>query len=332
MEDIFKILYETVSEGREAVLVSIIASSGSTPRGEGAKMIVFDDGTIKGTVGGGRVEYLCIQKAAEAAKGRGPFSASYDLSVKDVADVGMICGGNVEVCFRLFTKEDIKLLEFILEKAEKNDNARLVTAVSENRVEIGTYDSENGLMFIDGISGETAQKHMNDKHSFKEGNVTIFMEPLSENGRVYIFGAGHVSRQLAPLLKKLDFKVTVLEEREVPEDAFDKDMDLVKCVFADIGKYVEITENDYVVVMTSGHSADFEVLEQTLRKRPSYAGVIGSRNKAAYTKQRLIEAGVDEDMVSSLHTPIGLAIKAATPAEIAVSVAAELIMHRAENR
>lgn len=331
MENIFKELYDTINSGKEAVLVSIIASSGSTPRGEGARMLVFDDGTIKGTIGGGRVEYLCIQKALEAARDKGWCSAAYDLGVKDTADVGMICGGNVEVCFRLFAKGDKALLEAILE-AQKDPEARLVTAASGNGVDIGLYDPENGVKFIDGLTDDTAREHMNDKHSFKNGDMTVFMEPLAERGKVYIFGAGHVSRELAPLLKRLDFSVTVFEERKVPEGAFSSDIDLVKCTFTDLEKYVTITENDYVVVMTSGHSADYEVLEQALRKRPSYAGVIGSKNKAAYTKQRLLDAGVDRDMVESLHTPIGLAIKAATPAEIAVSVAAELIMHRTEHR
>lgn len=329
MEDIFRGLYETVSRGEEAVLVSIISSSGSTPRGEGARMIVFGDGTIKGTIGGGRVEYLCIQKANEAFS-RKAFSAAYDLSTKDVADVGMICGGNVEVCFRLFTKEDEKLLDFIISEQDKIADARLITAVSDNVVQIGTYDAENGVMFVDGITENQAKEHMNDRHSFNIGDMTVFMEPIAQKGTVYIFGAGHVSRELAPLLKKIDFRVKVIEEREVPEEAFGNEIDLVKCAFADFEKYVKITENDYVVVMTSGHAADFEVLEQALRRRPSYAGVIGSRNKAAYTKQRLLDAGIDDDVINSLHTPIGLAIKAATPAEIAVSIAAELIMHRAE--
>ena len=332
MENLFEILYDTIREKKEAVLVSVIASSGSTPRGEGARMLVFDDGSIRGTIGGGRVEYLCIQRAAVVLKEKKPFSAAYDLSVRDIADVGMICGGNVEVCFRLFTGEDEKLLEHIISSEREYEDARLVTAVSDRGVDIGTYDHDRGVMFVEGLSENAAREHINDRHSFKTGDMTVFMEPLSRRGRVYIFGAGHVSRQLAPLLKKLDFRVTVLEERDISGDAFEKDTDIIKCPFAEAGKYVKITKDDYVVVMTSGHTADFEVLEQTLKNRPSYAGVIGSRSKAAYTKQRLLEAGIDAETVESLHTPIGLSIKAETPAEIAVSVAAELIMHRAEHR
>ena len=86
-----------------------------------------------------------------------------------------------------------------------------------------------------------------------------------------------------------------------------------------------MNENDYAVVMTSGHIADYTVLEQVLRKKLSYVGVIGSRTKVAITRQKLIAAGVDEKKIDELHTPIGLAIKAVTPAEIAISIAAELI-------
>ena len=335
MEDLFKILYDTVRAKKEAVLVSVIASSGSTPRGEGARMLVFEDGAIKGTIGGGRVEYLCIGRAMDIFAGKGCVSSSYDLSEKDIADVGMICGGNVEVCFRLFGPGDEDTLRLILDTGEKYHDARLVTAVSEKGVSVGTWDGENGVRLVEGLDEGTAREHINDRHSFKAGEngaLTVYMEPMSQRGRVYIFGGGHVSRALAPLLQRLDFRVTVLEERDIPEDAFSSDTDIIKCAYTEAGKYVKITNDDYVVVMTSGHAADYEILEQTLRSRPSYAGVIGSRRKAEYTRQRLLEAGVDEDMVAALHTPIGLAIKAETPAEIAVSVAAELIMHRAEHR
>ena len=331
IEEMLKILYDTVRDGGKAVLVSVMASSGSTPRGEGARMAVFPDGRIIGTVGGGRVEYLCAQKAAEALSGKGGVSAFYDLSPSDIYDTGMICGGKVEVCFRLFAPDDAGLLKTILASAERKDS-RLITAVGAENVWIGLYDEENGVRFVPGLDGKTAAEHIDDRHSFETGGLTVFMEPLREKGRVYIFRGGHVCRELAPLLKRLEFSVTVLEERDVPEDAFYDGTRPVKCDFHDIGKTVDITPDDYVVVMTSGHAADYEILEQALRKNPSYAGVIGSRSKAAHTRQRLLEAGVDRDAVEALHTPIGLAIMAATPAEIAVSVSAELIEHRAKNR
>lgn len=329
MEKIFKSIYETLLKGQDVMLASIISSSGSTPRGQGAKMLVFEDGSTEGTIGGGRVEYLCTLKAAEALKRKCSFVAAYDLSNKDVADVGMICGGNVEVCFKYFSSKDLELVRHINSLIKKQETSWLITRAGKSSVDIGVYDSINGVMFIDSITD--IQKWTECRYAFEHDGSTLFIEPLIKKGHVYIFGAGHVSRELAPLLSHLDFKVSVFEERQELIETFPPGTDVIHGKFKEIGRYIGLTEYDYAVVMTSGHSADFDVLEQVLSKNLSYVGVIGSRSKIAITRKRLIECGIDEYKIDSLHTPIGLAIKASTPAEIAVSVAGELILHRAEH-
>ena len=94
-------------------------------------------------------------------------------------------------------------------------------------------------------------------------------------------------------------------------------------------EHLRITEEDLVVITTAGHRGDFEVLSLVLPLRPSYIGCIGSKRKAMTVSARLIDAGFDSGAVARIHSPIGLAIGAQTPAEIAVSIAAELIAHRA---
>lgn len=91
-----------------------------------------------------------------------------------------------------------------------------------------------------------------------------------------------------------------------------------------------MTEEDFVVIMTNGHMHDFQVEEQILRGAFAYVGVIGSRTKTASVNQRLREAGIPEESIAQVHTPIGTAIRAVTPAEIAVSIAGEMILCRAE--
>ena len=90
-----------------------------------------------------------------------------------------------------------------------------------------------------------------------------------------------------------------------------------------------MTPDDYAVVMTRGHQGDFEILRQLLQSPASYVGCIGSRKKVAATQAKLREAGIDEARIQSLRSPIGLAIGAETPAEIAVSITAQMIAHRA---
>ncbi len=331
MENIFRGIKNALDSGRDVMLNMIISASGSTPRGAGAKMLVFADGTTEGTLGGGRAEYLCKLRSVEALREKRSFTAAYDMSQNDIEGVGMICGGNVRVCFRYFSGADIGLVEYILELIEEHKEAWLITRISESSVDMGVYDRENGVSFIDGVSSEKAENWTANIYSFEEDGHTFFMEPLSRRGTVYIFGAGHVSKELAPLISHLDFRTVVYEEREELAEEFPKGHNVIVGKFSDIDGNVSMLPEDYAVIMTSGHSGDFEVLSQVLRKDLSYVGVIGSRTKIAITKKRLLDAGISEEKINTLHTPIGLAIKAVTPAEIAVSVAAELILHRAEH-
>ena len=94
---------------------------------------------------------------------------------------------------------------------------------------------------------------------------------------------------------------------------------------------VSLTADDYAVVMTPGHQADYEILEQVLRTPATYIGCIGSRKKVALTRERLAAAGFSQQDIDRVHAPIGLPILAETPEELAISVAAEMIRHRAEH-
>ncbi|MCD8036048.1 MAG: XdhC family protein [Clostridiales bacterium] len=331
MENIFRKIKETIDSGQDVMLNMITASSGSTPRGAGAKMLVFADGSIEGTIGGGRAEYLCKLRSLEALKDKLSFTAAYDMSQYDVEGVGMICGGNVKVCFKYFSKEDAPLVNHVLELIENYEEAWLITRVGENSVDMGTYSRNEGVSFIDGVSAEEAEGWTGNMYSFESGGAMYFVELLTRKGTVYIFGAGHVSKELAPLLSHLDFRVVIYEERRELAEAFPEGNTVIIGDFNDIDKNIEMKPEDYAVIMTSGHSGDFDVLCQVLRKDLTYVGVIGSRTKIAITRERLIEAGISKAKIDTLHTPIGLAIKAVTPAEIAVSVAAELILTRAES-
>lgn len=337
MNKIFNELYDELTKGRDAVLVELIASSGSTPRGAGAKMLVFSDDSDKsslGTIGGGKVEFLCTQAAKKALSEKNSFIKGYDLGVNDVADVGMICGGNVEACFKYFSEEDIPFVEYVLKLISEDVSAWLITRIGDCSIDMGIYNKNDGFMYINGLDDTEVKEIIKNKYSFKYKGEKYFIEPVSEKGKVFVFGAGHVARELLPLIRHLGFKVAVYEQRKelIEAGAFAKDTEIYLGEFNNIDKYIKMEEDDYAVVMTSGHKADFEVLEQVLRKNLTYVGVIGSRSKIAITRKKLIDTGVDENKINKLHTPIGLAIKAETPAEIAVSIAAELILHRAEHR
>lgn len=101
--------------------------------------------------------------------------------------------------------------------------------------------------------------------------------------------------------------------------------------FNDIYQKVSITKDDYVVIMTPGHRSDFEILSQVLKSGATYIGCIGSKHKVARTRELLLAQGYADADLARIHSPIGLAIQAETPEEIAISIAAEMIEHRAKH-
>ncbi len=334
----FQDLRARLGSGESFVLVSVIDSAGSTPRGSGAKMAVFADGSYMGTIGGGNVEYLSIQEAVQAIKEKRSLTRSFNLSKNQKADIGMICGGNVEVSFQYIDAADTAYLEMLDEIGklyEQDIDAWLVTAMRDGAVcETGVYDEKNGLRFMTAISGEQLRPYLRNKSVQTETEPVCFVEPLVQSGCVYVFGGGHVAQELVPVLSHVGFRVVVFEDREgfVKPELFSGVHHTVLGSFQNVAEQITLKASDYVVIMTRGHQSDYEILRQVLPVQTAYVGLIGSRHKIAATTKRLLEDGISERDIARMHTPIGLAIKAETPAEIAISIAAEMILCRAEQK
>lgn len=159
-----------------------------------------------------------------------------------------------------------------------------------------------------------------------------FIEEFGVKSTVFIFGAGHVGQALEPVLRFIGFSTTVIDDRaEYASSERFPEADRVRVIesFEDAYEDIKTDENSYIVIMTRGHSYDYTVLKQSLRRKVAYIGMIGSRNKVADTKKRLIEDGFSQEELDKVYSPIGLPIFAETPEEIAVSVAAEMIKVRA---
>ena len=149
--------------------------------------------------------------------------------------------------------------------------------------------------------------------------------------RVLLFGGGHVAWALAKVLSLADYSVEVWDQRpEAVTPALFPDAAALRCGAweAALEALAPVAAEDYVVVMTPGHQADFTVLAQVLKTPAKYIGCIGSRSKAAAVRSRLLEAGFSEGEVDRVRSPIGLPVGGKAPGEIAVSVAAEMIACR----
>lgn len=336
MKKLFYAMLQALEDGEDFVLCSIIASSGSTPRGMGAKMAVFSNGSTLGTIGGGAVEYESIRLAMTALKGKTAFTKGFNLAPNQTADIGMICGGQVTVYFQYFAGESpdaLEIFKYIVTLFERDVNTWLITHITEGGVkQIGIFEEGKGLVFTAGVSEEEIKPLLKSCGILRSGEPAYYVEPLTQAGMVYVFGGGHVTRELVPVITHIGFRTVVYDEREAFANPklFPQAFNTVVSSFKNISEHIKLTKNDYAVIMTRGHQSDYEILEQALRTEACYIGVIGSRQKIAITKKRLLEAGISEEEFKRVHTPIGLPIKGDTPAEIAISIAAELILHRAE--
>lgn len=316
-----------LDEGRELVLATVCQRQGSAPRGAGAAMLVYPDGTQAGTIGGGAVEYAAAKEAKELFAERGSRSHVYRLNASEIAEAGMICGGSVQVLLMHLAPSEANrtLFRRLIAARDSGAPAALVRSLKDGVVTgMGCWDGR-------ALHGLSAALPGTGSRAYLSADEGLLYEPVSLGDRAIVFGGGHVSQKLVPLLHFVDFRCVVLEDRAAFADPalFPDAAEVVLGDFSDIGASLSIGPGDFAVVMTRGHQADYAILRQLLRTEARYIGCIGSRHKIALTRGRLLEDGFSAADCARVHTPIGLPIGAQTPEEIAVSVAAELIQCRA---
>jgi xanthine dehydrogenase accessory factor len=165
------------------------------------------------------------------------------------------------------------------------------------------------------------------------GRMKVFLEKHAASARLWVFGAGHVARELAALAKRAGFFVTVIDERSewANRERF-PDVDALTVQHPpDVARTLRGGADCYFCITTHDHPLDQALVEQLLRTPSAYLGVIGSRRKAERFRSRLLAAGFAEGEVARMRSPMGLPIHALTPAEIAVSIVAELIQVRRQS-
>lgn len=337
MERLYTALYETLKAGQPAVLLTVVARKGSTPRGIGSHQVVFSDGTTVGTVGGGYQEHLAIECGKKCLAERKSEFRRLILYPNDIEDIDAACGGELTVFCQYLDPalpNVLAVLEAMIAALQHKKASWLVFGVSDAAhwgMALVT-DSVIGCghtASLPAIDADWCRRH--PVGMTKEGDEILYHERLASPGRVFIFGGGHVSQALVPVLAGIDFSYVVVDDR--PEfartDLFPQAVAVREVNYQKLPEDLGITADDYVCVMTRGHHGDYDVQRQILPIKPHYLGVIGSRRKLAFVKGKLMDDGFSAADIDACYGPIGLAISAETPAEIAISIAAELIAVRA---
>lgn len=306
MKKIVHAMKNAARAGFAAVLVTVIDSSGSVPRGAGASMLVLPDGSAVGTVGGGSVELAAAEKALSCLEEKHGCIMEQALSGS-----GMVCGGSVRLHFRYLPPGDGSAAE-----ALGQTGLLTLELLPDGSGELSVLPFESGQPRPPCVCSRDGRE--------------FFVQPLNCYERVFVFGGGHVSRALDPVLASVGFRCTVADDRKgiLTQDAFPTAERLVQRPFDGLISTLDITGADYIIIMTYGHSSDYILTKQALETPARYIGVLGSRTKAENAVLRLRAEGAAEEQIARIHCPIGLPIGGNTPEEIAVSIAAQLIAER----
>ncbi len=369
MKTLIPLIIPELKAGRSVALASVMKAVGSAPRGAGACQILLADGRDFGTVGGGMIERRALDELAAllalapahetAADEQQPnalhferdtirdgtpitceistpsFIKEYSLTQDDALSLGMVCGGNVHMLYHLltpamlpfFTALESSLVNGIyplwLIREIRNEQVHAISAISDGQ-RVSFLDDQTLATLLNRRATWFAP-------SFPQGG-SCFIEPLSLMTHTYLFGCGHVAQSLAPLLSQLDFSPIAWDDRPsfASRALFPSVFDVICAPFTHMKEKLQVTHEDEIVIMTRGHVNDLITLQFALETPAYYIGLIGSRSKIHYTRDRLLEQGFTPQDFARVHTPIGIPILAETPMEIAVSVAAEMIRCRAE--
>lgn len=334
MEKFFTLLKESVESGKDVMIVGISEVSGSAPRGAGAKMLITENGRICGTIGGGSVEHKAKLHAIALLKEKSSDMQSFRLSPNNIRDLGMVCGGEVSIYFNYISSDNLNVVELSNRALSKIKNGEVswliicVTGSSSGGMWIYGEKEKASFIEIDGLSGlsfaDTPQKQ-------NKNGCEYLVEPLVRAGIVYIFGGGHVSQALVPVAAKVGFRCAVFDDRDefTKPELFPGAAKVGAIDFMHIEKAVDISKNDYILIITRGHQYDSALQAQAMRTAARYIGVMGSKNKIAHVSKQMRELGFTDLDLARVKSPIGLDIKAETPDELAISIVAELIVVRA---
>ncbi len=295
---------------RKVALLYVVQSSGSSPGRQGFKMAVMENGSMKGSIGGGVMEHKLVELAKEKLLKKEDFVLlKKQVHSDSVAEnkSGMICSGEQTICMLLVDNALETTVKGIINNIEQEENQCL--KLSSKGIElIENQSSLNPFSFI----------HKNEKWEY--------LEYLNFKNAIHIIGSGHVGLALTRQMKWLGFHVKVYDDR-AKLNTFEANQFADEKIIIDYDNIAsQISgENDFVVLVSFGYRTDKKILEQLVGKPFRYLGMMGSKSKTNTLMEALKSEGFDEKHLANIHAPIGIDIQSKTPEEIAVSIAAQII-------
>jgi len=308
-------------------------------------MIVMPDRTILGTIGGGLLEARIMDTCLALIPRKTCRIQSFTLNQELKDGLDMVCGGNLTILMETLVPgpELIAVYQALVDQEQAGKKGVLVSKIFGTSQ--GEFTVQKSLVLPDAtmtgpcvIPRSLLDDICNNRFSgsfpiiYSAGLEEFILQPMVPADTIFIFGAGHVGFQLAQMAHLAGFSTVVIDDRE--EFANRKRFPHARTVrvvtdFAAAFDSLTIDARAYIVILTRGHLHDQTVLEGALHTHPAYIGMIGSRTKRDKIYANLRKKGVSQDNLNAVYSPVGLAIGAQTPAEISVSIMAQIIQIRA---
>ena len=318
--DPIEVARKWIDEHGKVALATVVSTWGSAPVPVGGQLVVGPDDRFQGSVSGGCVEGDVIAEAADVMAGGRPQLMEFGVAEETAWRAGLPCGGTIKVLLEpLARARDAGYLDQVLAARRKRTPLAVVTNVVTGTRHVFAPDTAAPLEAAECLKG-------GDSRLLDLPEGSVFVQALLPTVRVVIAGGTNIGQALAGLARQVGYDVIVVDPRAafVTEERFGDTSSRTEWPEVSLAT-LGLDARTAVVALTHAAHIDDEALRAALRSDCLYIGALGSKRTHAKRLERLAAAGFDKEELARIHAPIGLAIGAKGPAEIAVSILGEII-------
>ncbi len=321
MDEIVSTAMAWSDQGRDCALATVISTWGSSPRPVGSQLLVDSGGNFTGSVSGGCVESAVVREARDAITGRSGKVLEFGVSDDEAWQVGLACGGTIRILLTPCPQRSV--FDTVARAYAQQQTALVVTSLRDctNQVAVTAPNQFEGPLRDACVRAIRSDKSLTVEVDDSQFFVKVYSLPL----RLLVIGAVHIGQALIPMARAAGYQVVLIDPRRAfaaPERFPDVE---ISHDWPDAAvQRLRPDRRTAVVALTHDSKLDEPALQTALASSAFYVGALGSRRTHAARCRRLRDRGVSDSAIDRIHAPIGLPIKAATPAEIAIAVVAEI--------
>ena len=343
MQEVIPDIDKWLVENNPVALATVVQTWGSAPRKVGAKMALTPDGKMSGSVSGGCVEGAVFDEGVETLRNGRPQLLHYGVADETAWEVGLACGGTIEVFVEPINTAIYRFIQSLLDKDQAFATATVIggpaeqlgtkLVVQHEHPPFGQISSE--LQNSVSAAAQTALENGRSQRQKitlpnSDSEIELFIEVSLPKPKLVMVGGVHIAIALTAIAKTLGYETIVVDPRRAfgSEARFPHVDTLIQAWPDKAFQQIQLNDSTAVAMLTHDPKIDDPALNVVLNSRAFYIGALGSNKTQTKRRDRLAKMGFNEAQIGRIYGPIGLDINASTPEEIAVSIMAEIIAAR----